>query len=99
MYALAILIAFFSGAWPYMKLFIMLFSWAAPSTLLTMHRRETYLQVVDALGKWSLIDFYVMMLMLHVDVSERGEDVQLQVEGAEHEHPRLAHPCRRVCEA
>lgn len=61
----------------------MLYCWLSPSTLLSLSRRESYLQIVDALGKWSLIDFYVMMLMLcafylqlyilaskiHVDVS------------------------------
>eukprot|EP01040_Poterioochromonas_malhamensis_P012185 gene12184-13321_t len=63
-YALAIIIAFFSGAWPYMKLMAMLFAWFVPPKVLTVEKRETLLIVLDALGKWSLVDFFVMVLML-----------------------------------
>ena len=63
-YPLAILIAFFSGAWPYIKLILMLASWVLPPRVLPLRPRETILRVVDALGKWSLIDSYVMTLML-----------------------------------
>lgn len=63
-YPLSILIAFFSGAWPYIKLASMLVAWVAPLKFLTVGRRETVLIVLDALGKWSLIDFFVMVLML-----------------------------------
>jgi small basic protein len=63
-YFLAIIIAFFSGAWPYIKLFSMMFSWFAPLKVLSVERRETLLIVLDALGKWSLVDFFVMILFL-----------------------------------
>ena len=63
-YPLAILIAFFSGAWPYIKLLFMLFSWFAPPSYLSIASRSSYLQLLDSLGKWSLIDSFVMLLML-----------------------------------
>ena len=63
-YPLAVLIAFFSGAWPYIKLILMFASWVLPPKVLPLRPRETILRVVDALGKWSLIDSYVMTLMI-----------------------------------
>lgn len=63
-YPLAVLILFFSGAWPYVKLLSMLTAWLAPPAILTIERRESVLTVLDVLGKWSLIDFFVMILML-----------------------------------
>eukprot|EP01039_Chlorochromonas_danica_P003589 gene3589-3930_t len=63
-YTLAILIAFFSGAWPYIKLAAMLIAWILPPAVLSVSSRETVLIVLDALGKWSLVDFFVMVLML-----------------------------------
>jgi hypothetical protein len=63
-YPLAVLIAFFSGAWPYVKLLVMLASWVVPTSWLTVERREFLLVVLDILGKWSLVDFFVMVLMV-----------------------------------
>jgi hypothetical protein len=63
-YALATLIAFFSGLWPYIKLVTMLLCWSIPPGLLSISYRQTSLVVLDVLGKWSLIDFFVMILML-----------------------------------
>eukprot|EP01032_Pedospumella_encystans_P009378 gene9378-11041_t len=63
-YPLAVLILFFSGAWPYVKLLSMLTTWLAPPAILSIERRESVLTVLDVLGKWSLIDFFVMILML-----------------------------------
>jgi len=63
-YGLSVLIAIFSGIWPYVKLVLMLFSWVAPSKLLAPERRGRILRVVDALGKWSLIDSYVLIMMM-----------------------------------
>jgi hypothetical protein len=63
-YTLSIIIAFFSGAWPYVKLLFMLSAWLLPPTVLSIDRREFILKMLDALGKWSLIDFFVMVLFL-----------------------------------
>lgn len=60
-YPLALLIAGFSGGWPYLKLFLMLCAWMCP---MTRKCRLSLLQWVDALGKWSLIDAYVLVLMM-----------------------------------
>ncbi len=61
-YVLAILIAFFSGFWPYVKLMFMLCSFLLPPSILTVSRREYFLRFLDAYGKWSLIDVFVMVL-------------------------------------
>lgn len=61
-YVLAILIAFFSGFWPYVKLMFMLCSFLLPPSILTVSRREYFLRFLDAYGKWSLIDVFVMVM-------------------------------------
>ncbi|KAL6071759.1 Paraquat-inducible protein A [Balamuthia mandrillaris] len=63
-YPLSLLVAVFSGAWPYLKLILLFLCWMLPVRILSAKRRETVLRVVDALGKWSLIDAYIMILML-----------------------------------
>jgi uncharacterized paraquat-inducible protein A len=60
-YPLALLVAFFSGAWPYLKLLAMLAMWLSPSAAVTLLRRGWVLKWLDVLGKWSLIDAYVMV--------------------------------------
>jgi len=63
-YPLSLLIATFSGAWPYLKLLIMMYCWLMPGRYLGERRREGIFMFVDALGKWSLMDSYIMVLML-----------------------------------
>jgi hypothetical protein len=63
-YPLSILIAFFSGIWPYLKLIMMLISFITPSSLINKNKRSTILMILDATGKWSILDSYVMILML-----------------------------------
>lgn len=63
-YALSILVAFFSGAWPYVKLFAMLLCWVLPPGVLTLWWREHVLEWLDILGKWSILDAYVMTLLM-----------------------------------
>mmetsp|Transcript_12556 Transcript_12556/g.31778 ORF Transcript_12556/g.31778 Transcript_12556/m.31778 type:complete len:691 (-) Transcript_12556:145-2217(-) len=60
-YALAILIAILSGVWPYVKLISMLVLWFVP---VRPNTRATLLSLLEALGKWSLIDIYVFALMM-----------------------------------
>ena len=59
---LAILIAFFSGGWTYVKVTAILSCLVLPPDLLSVSRRQWILRVMDALGKWSLIDCFVMFL-------------------------------------
>lgn len=63
-YFLSILICVLSCVWPYTKLVIMAIVWMLPTTVLKVHIRSRILRVLDELGKWSLLDSYVMTLML-----------------------------------
>ena len=63
-YLLATLIAFFSGAWPYIKLFTMFLCWMLPPNMLPLKWRHRILVWLDILGKWSLIDAFVLVLLM-----------------------------------
>ena len=63
-YPLSLLIAVFSGAWPYVKLLMMLSAWLIPVKPSNDGWREMVLRILDALGKWSLIDSYVLVMMI-----------------------------------
>ena len=54
-YPLSLLIAVFSGAWPYIKLLAMLICWITPEIKLSYKWRERFLVVLDTMGKWSKI--------------------------------------------
>jgi len=78
-YPLLILIICFSGIWPYAKLLLMLHSWMRPSA--DKYQQERRLLTLDALGKYSLVDNYVLILFVvafrfHLGVSDNlGIDV------------------------
>eukprot|EP01111_Echinosteliopsis_oligospora_P007505 TRINITY_DN2268_c0_g1_i1.p1 TRINITY_DN2268_c0_g1~~TRINITY_DN2268_c0_g1_i1.p1 ORF type:complete len:1347 (-),score=287.19 TRINITY_DN2268_c0_g1_i1:129-4169(-) len=65
-YPLSILICVFSGVWPYVKLLMMFFCWVTPTSdkLMTPLMRERILIFLDALGKWSLLDTFVLIMMV-----------------------------------
>ena len=42
----------------------MMFCWCAPPRILSVRNRDRFLLWLDALGKWSLIDAYVLVLMM-----------------------------------
>ena len=63
-YTLMTLVLLFSGIWPYVKLLLMMISWVLPKQLLSLNRRESLLMWLDALGKYSLVDSFVLVLML-----------------------------------
>jgi len=63
-YLLAMMIALLSGAWPYAKQILMAFAWFAPSTVLHPNARGRMLEILDQLGKWSLIDIYVLVMLM-----------------------------------
>lgn len=63
-YGLSIIVALFSCVWPYAKLIMMLIIWIFPVCIMKRSVRERFLKVLDALGKWSLADSFVMVLML-----------------------------------
>ena len=63
-WVLSLLVAVFSGFWPYMKLVLMLISFCLPASILSHKSREKILIVLDATGKFSILDTYVMIMML-----------------------------------
>lgn len=52
-YPLSLLIAIFSGAWPYIKLFAMLACWVLSEARLSFKWKERFLIILDTMGKWS----------------------------------------------
>ena len=70
---LSFVIAVFSGVWPYLKLILMLISFCLPTSILSYKRREKILLILDATGKFSFLDCYVMLMMIvafhfHVEI-------------------------------
>jgi len=61
---LVFVIGFFSGIWPYAKLSMMLVCWFMPATMLSVNTRHKLLEFLDAFGKWSLVDTYVLVLFV-----------------------------------
>ena len=81
-YPLSILVALFSGAWTYLKLMLMMICWLFPTRWLPPERRETLLMALDALGKWSLLDTFVLGLMLvafRVTIANGGAEFPVRV--------------------
>ena len=62
--SLAILIAIFSGVWPYTKQLITLILWFTPTKWVTSKRRGSILHWLDVLGKWSMVDVFVLLMTL-----------------------------------
>lgn len=63
-YMLMLLIWFCSGVWPYVKLVLMIICWVTSTKTLPPIKREKILYLLDCLGKFSLIDAYVLVLMM-----------------------------------
>eukprot|EP00931_Biecheleriopsis_adriatica_P117811 TRINITY_DN93298_c0_g1_i1.p1 TRINITY_DN93298_c0_g1~~TRINITY_DN93298_c0_g1_i1.p1 ORF type:complete len:998 (+),score=156.45 TRINITY_DN93298_c0_g1_i1:36-3029(+) len=63
-YALAFLIGFFSGCWPYLKLGLMALCWYLRPEKLSLQKRKAMLEFLDAYGKWSLVDSYVLVMFM-----------------------------------
>ena len=63
-YILSVFVAVFSGIWPYLKLLLMIISFVLPTSIYSESKRAKILRILDATGKWSILDSYVMTLML-----------------------------------
>ncbi len=63
-YTLMALVLIFSGIWPYVKLILMLVAWITNERWFSLHRKERLLIWLDAFGKYSLVDSFVLVLML-----------------------------------
>lgn len=61
---LAILVLIFSGIWPYSKQVVTLVVWFLPPSRLSVSRRESVLLWFDRLGKWSMIDIFVLVVSI-----------------------------------
>jgi len=61
---LAVIVAIFSGVWPYTKQLITLFLWFSPTRWVSVLKRGLILSWLDALGKWSFIDIFVLVITL-----------------------------------
>jgi hypothetical protein len=61
---LAILILIFSGIWPYTKQLITLVLWFLPPSRCSVARRESIFLWLDCLGKWSMIDIFVLVISI-----------------------------------
>jgi uncharacterized paraquat-inducible protein A len=81
-YTLAILVAVFSGVWPYTKLILMLCVWFLDGKKLSFRARERLLVVLDTLGKWSLLDAYMIVMFIvafHIQIRLFDEAVRVNV--------------------
>ena len=80
-YALSILLAFFSGAWPYIKLVSMFLAFVLPKKTFSFVLRDGVLRWLDILGKWSLLDtFFMVMMMVAFQFDLRvARDVEINV--------------------
>eukprot|EP00730_Choanoeca_flexa_P002675 TRINITY_DN11127_c0_g1_i3.p1 TRINITY_DN11127_c0_g1~~TRINITY_DN11127_c0_g1_i3.p1 ORF type:complete len:977 (+),score=222.83 TRINITY_DN11127_c0_g1_i3:236-2932(+) len=63
-YALDVTVLVLSGIWPYLKLVLMMFCWLVPTSTLSVGNRETFLRILDVIGKWSLLDIYVSIMLV-----------------------------------
>jgi len=63
-YMLMLLIWLCSGVWPYVKLILMIICWVTSTKTLPPIKREKILYLLDCLGKFSLVDAYVLVLMM-----------------------------------
>ena len=61
---LAVILVVFSGIWPYTKVAISIFLWVVPPTHYAPSSRGAAFMWLDALGKWSIIDIFVLVLSM-----------------------------------
>ncbi len=61
---LALLIILLSITWPYVKIVGMAICWFTPTRALSFHGRGTLIRRLDQLGKWSLVELYLLLFIL-----------------------------------
>ena len=61
---MSILVALFSLAWPYIVLLLMLISFIFPSSILSHKDRGRILTVIEVGAKFTLFDFYIVIMLL-----------------------------------
>jgi hypothetical protein len=63
-HVLAIIIVIFSGLWPYVKQLLVLSMWLLPPRMASVRFRGKMFYWLDALGKWSVIDIFVLIITM-----------------------------------
>jgi hypothetical protein len=63
-YVLLFIVVVFSGIWPYLKLLMMMWGWLAPESVFSVKKRGKLLFSLDALSKFSLVDTFVLVIMM-----------------------------------
>jgi hypothetical protein len=63
-HSLAILIVIFSGIWPYTKQFVIFVLWFLPPNRVSSKHRGRIFHWLDVLGKWSMVDVFVLLMSL-----------------------------------
>ena len=53
-----------SFAWPYTKQFLILGLWFSPTRIVSVNTRGSILLWLDVLGKWSIIDIFVLVVAI-----------------------------------
>ena len=66
LYTLFFVILVFSLIWPYVKLVLMLVAWTVPERVFSLEQREELLFWLDALGKFSLVDIFALVVFMAV---------------------------------
>jgi Paraquat-inducible protein A len=61
---LAFMMMIFSGIWPYTKLLMTMILWFMSPSSLSISRRGSVLLWLDFLGKWSMIDIFVLVISI-----------------------------------
>lgn len=61
---LAIMIAIFSGVWPYTKQLMSMLMWLISPSYISCKKRGSILHWLDLLGKWSMVDVFVLLTTL-----------------------------------
>jgi len=77
LYIPAIIVVTLSIVWPYVKQIINLLIWILPPTVLPTSVRGSTLYWIDTLGKWSIVDVFIMICLivgLRSTISSPGTD-------------------------
>ena len=60
-YYLSLLIAVWSGIWPYLKALLLLLTWILPPKYLSVGKRRLIITIISILAKWALCDIYLLV--------------------------------------
>lgn len=58
------MIMLFSGVWPFVKLIMLFTAWFIPTRYISYTKREKILNILDALGKFSFFDCFLMNVLM-----------------------------------